>query len=155
MSIEEIKVMRKSTLSNSLNKSMNEKAIEKLNEVKSKHSKVLHLKHEIMNMKKYLKAHGVKSNKEEKQLIFKLRSRVTDLKMNYQGIYDFHDCDACGIEDESQKHILECPTLISFNEENEEITEYEKIFEGTIQEKLDIARLFQKNMEIKDSLIIK
>ena len=60
MSIEEIKVMRKSTFSNILNKSMNEKAIEKLNEVKSKHSKVLHLKHEIMKMKKYLKANGVK-----------------------------------------------------------------------------------------------
>ena len=75
--------------------------------------------------------------------------------MNYQGIYDFHDCDACGIEDESQKHILECPTLISLNEENEEMPEYEKIFEGSIQEQLDIARLFQKNMEIKGSLIIK
>ena len=77
------------------------------------------------------------------------------LIMNYQGIYDFHDCDACGIEDESQKHILECPTLISLNEENEEMPEYEKIFEGSIQEQLDIARVFQKNMEIKDSLIIK
>ena len=48
MSIEEIKVMRKSTFSNILNKSMNEKAIEKLNEVNLKHSKVLHLKHEFM-----------------------------------------------------------------------------------------------------------
>ena len=48
--------------------------------------------------------------------------------MKYHGKYDFHDFDACGIKDESQKHILECPTLISLNEENEEMPAYKKIF---------------------------
>jgi hypothetical protein len=30
---------------------------------------------------------------------------------------------------------------------------YEKIFEGTVQEQVDIARHFQKNMIIKDKII--
>ena len=43
---------------------------------------------------------------------------------------------------ESQKHIVqECKIL---NEDSQKI-EYEKIFNGTIQDKLKIARRFQEN----------
>ena len=50
----------------------------------------------------------IKLKNEEVQLIFKLRNRVTETKINFQGKYDFYECDACGKEDESQKNILEC-----------------------------------------------
>ena len=46
-----IKEMKKSTWNNMLNKLITEKALRKLNLVKSKHTKVLHLEHKFMKMK--------------------------------------------------------------------------------------------------------
>ena len=80
----------------------------------------------------------------EAQLIFKLRSQVTNVKTNLKGKYDMLECRACKSEPETQKHIVECKTL----SKEEEKIEYEKIYDGTVMEKLMIARKFQKNFEI-------
>ena len=66
-----------------------EKTLEYLNQKKASHSKVLKLK----QMKRYLLPSEAKQNKEESQLIFKLRSKMTNLKMNYKGIYDSYECE--------------------------------------------------------------
>ena len=44
-------------------------------------------------MKRYLLPSEAKQNKEESQWISKLRSKMTDLKMNYKGIYDSYECE--------------------------------------------------------------
>ena len=91
-------------------------------------------------------------NKEEKQTIFKLRCRTTDLKTNFKGMYNFLECSARGLEEETQKHILECSVLRSSNEDSEETPKYENLFEGEINDQIKIAKLFIKNMEIKTNL---
>ena len=78
--------------------------------------------------------------------------RTTDLKTNFKGMNDFLECSACGLEEESQKHILECSVLLSLNEESEETPKYENLFEGEINDQMKIAKLFIKNMEIKTNL---
>ena len=42
--------------------------------------------------------------------MFKLRTRVTDVKCNYKGKYESFECEICKKDDESQKilNILEC-----------------------------------------------
>ena len=65
-----------------------------------------------------------KMKKEEKQTIFKLRCRTTDLKTNFKGMYDFLECSVCGVEEEDQKHILECAVLLSLNKETLETPKY-------------------------------
>ena len=54
---------------------------------------------------------------------FKLRCRITDPN-NYKGIYEFLECSACGVEEEDQKHILECAVLLSLNKETLETPKY-------------------------------
>ena len=68
-------------------------------------------------------------NKEIAQLIFKLRCRVTEAKVNLKGTYDYLQCRACHKEEENQKHILICPVLKD-NRSLEEI-KYEKLNNGT------------------------
>ena len=59
-----------------------------------------------------------------------------------RGNYDSLYCRGCKITEESQTHIVqECKIL---NQDSQKI-EYEKIFNGTIQEKVKIARRFQEN----------
>ena len=45
-------------------------------------------------------------------------------------------CDACGIQEESQKHIIECSKL----NENDHINfNYDQIYNGSVSEKVEIA----------------
>ena len=79
---------------------------EELNLQKENHSKVKDLKHNIFEMQKYLKPCKIKITQEEAQDFLKLRSRMSDVKVNYKGKYETYLCQVCKIDDESQEHII-------------------------------------------------
>ena len=85
-----------------------------------------------LQMRKYFQPSEANATKEEIQLVFKLRCRMTETKTNFKGLYDTYECDICicGKEDESQSHILECTELVNMNKQITEITNYDKIVEG-------------------------
>ena len=87
-------------------------------------------------------------SKEEKQLIFRLRSEVTAVKMNFKRMNESYECEMCDEELETQKHLLECTKLSNMNENSDVyIPSYEKLLDGTPSEKIEIARLFKANMD--------
>ena len=88
ISLDDIKKMNKSSFERKLQESAENKALEDLNKVKSGHSKVKGLIHKKLQMRNYFLPNGINQTKEESQLIFQLRSRVTFLKTNYKGLYD-------------------------------------------------------------------
>ena len=105
--IDEIRKMRKNSFMNTVKRKVQHKTLEDLEKLKEKHSKTKHLKHPILKMQDYLKPRNMKSTKDECQLIFKLRSRVTALKMNQKNSYESYECEPCKIEEERQEHVLE------------------------------------------------
>ena len=48
----------------------------------------------------------VKMSREERQLIFHLRSRVTDAKITYSEMYDKFDCEVCKLQADMRKVIF-------------------------------------------------
>ena len=56
-------------------------------------------------MQMYLKASQHKLKQEDAQMIFNLRSRMTEVKINYRGSYETSECGACKENEESQLHI--------------------------------------------------
>ena len=126
------------------------KTFEKLQKVKSSHSKVEKVEHNTHKIQKYLQPNKTKISKEEAQLIFRLRCRVTEVKINFRGKYDNMDCRACDMKDETQQHILECEE-INKNKMEEDI-KYEKIFNGTVIEKLKVAKKFKENFDILEKI---
>ena len=144
--------MRKSEFKTILNQSIEDKALKDLNKKKKSHSKVMDIIHTKLKMRKYLLPNEVNSDSEMIQLIFKLRCRVTEIKTNFKGIYDSYECDACGNEEESQAHILECTKLTSMNTEVMEMPKYEKLFHGNVQDQVKIASIFKENMKAKEHL---
>ena len=48
-------------------------------------TKLNKIHHNKLEMQRYLKPNNLKIRKEEAQTIFKMRSRVTDVKINYKG----------------------------------------------------------------------
>ena len=75
---------------------------------------------------------------------------MTEAKVNLKGKYDNLECTACGLEEESQEHILKC-TELNRNKEIEEVN-YERIFNGTVAEKLKIAHRFKENYDLLENL---
>ena len=117
-----------------------------------KHTKANHIQHEFLRIQNYLKSTGVQITKEERQLIFKMRWRVTDLKMNFKRKYEDHNCEACKQEEETQKHILECKEIQKKQPNIRYNPEYEKLFHGNLNDKIEIAKTFKENMDIRESI---
>ena len=92
-------------------------------------------------------------SKEERQLIFQLRYRVTQVKMNYSKMHESLECEVCGLEDETQKHVYECTKLLNMKEKIDKIPPYEKIFDGNVKDQMEIAKIFKQNMEMRDSTL--
>ena len=97
--------MKKSKLKKLLDKAVEDKAFEELQLQKGKHSKVMKLSYSKLKMQKYLKGNKNNSTVEEAQMIFKLRSRMADVKLNFRNKYEGLQCDICKDEEETQNTI--------------------------------------------------
>ena len=89
--------MKKSNFMKKVKQEIKLKTFEKLQKVKSSHSKVETVEHNTHKIQKHLQLNKTKITKEEAQLIFRLRCRVTDVKINCRGKYDNLECRACDI----------------------------------------------------------
>ena len=109
--------MSKKELKRIMNKAIVRKAFERLMNIKESHSKVENIVYSNLKMQNYLKPSRVRISQNEIQTIFKLRSRVIDVKQNFRGKYENLECRSCKSEEESQKHVYEC-WKIKENREN-------------------------------------
>ena len=66
-------------------------------------------------------------------------------------MFDDRNCRACGLEEESQKHIIQDCIKLSKNRGDMNV-KYEKLFNGTVSEKLMIAKIFKENYEIVENM---
>ena len=135
-----------------VNQAIKEKTFADLEKKKESHSKVKNIMHERLEMQGYLKPNKIKMKIEEAQEIFRMRSRVTDLKTNFKGKYESFECDVCKIDDETQKHIIECKEIIKEKKEDKELPEYEELYKRNVQNQVIIARHFLENMKIRKKL---
>ena len=154
INLEYIQTITISKLKQILNSAVRNKAFEELEKQKSSHSKVKKLKHYKLEMQNYLKPNQLKISKDEAITIFKMRSRMTEVKKNYRGKYDNIECDLCNEEEESQEHILKCKEIMK-NESKVEVPEYDKLLDGSVKFQLEIAKMFNENMKKKKEILDK
>ena len=109
------------------------------------HCKVKNIEYETLEISDYLKPSIYQVCKEEAQLIFKIRCRVTNVKTNQRGKYDDLKCRICKEEEESQEHLIICKDLKT-NTEIENV-KYEQIFDGTVEEKLQICKKLKSSLK--------
>ena len=69
--------------------------------------------------------------------------------MNFKRKYEDLNCESCKMEEETQKHVLECTEIEKKQPELTSKVEYEKLFNGSIEEKVTIARSFKEKMKIR------
>ena len=85
-------------------------AIKSLNEVKLKHSKTENLKLTKIIPAEYLSSKNL--NLEEIQTLYKLRTRMISVKMNFKSQHKENIwCETCQLFPETQQHLTVCPVI--------------------------------------------
>ena len=108
LDIEEISNMKRQKFKNIVKTATREVAREYLYELESKHSKMKNLGNSY-KMQTYLTSENLSG--EEKQLLFKLRTRTFDCKYNYKNLYKNDlKCFACN-SDDTQEHLISCEKI--------------------------------------------
>ena len=152
MTNEEIASTKKSQFKKIIRKKIKEAAFAYLEEIKMSHTKVQNLKYDSLKMQEYL----YKFQTRDAQLLFKLRSRMLNVRSNFRNFYKVQDvfCKLCNKDiEQTQAHLLDCETLINNCQDlyNDCDVEFEDIFEGP-ERQLKAAKLFQAVLETRENL---
>ena len=86
--------------------------------------------------------------------LIKLRTRMTELKMNFKNMYVDQICPLCWLYDDSQSHLLECKILkencVSLKENMN--VKYKDIF-GNMSQQKKAVDLFEKIWITREKLL--
>ena len=85
-------------------------------------------------------------------MIFKIRTRMTNVKMNRKRLFKTHECSVCLGENESQEHIyIGCNEIWEISgRQKENIPKYDLIMNGMRKEQLLVAKIFKENLKISE-----
>ena len=108
--LEDIENIPKNTFKKLVKTKIKEHAFKYL--MNKKKSKSKDVPHDKLQLQEYLEANNGEMSVDEKQFMFKCRSRMLDLKCNMKNdhLKDLK-CSACGLEEETQMHILQCKII--------------------------------------------
>ena len=113
------------------------------------HSKVAHIEYKRLEIQDYLKPNRI-SNQEAK-FIFLVRTRMLDVKTNFQNSHDNMLCIACKDTDETQEHLMQCKVLGDDDMVVEEVPEYVHLFGENLQKKIIVAKILHTNFNRRKS----
>ena len=90
----------------------------------------------------------------EKKLLFKLRSKTLDVKQNLQGQYQNPWCSSCGLFQETQKHLLQCPQIVPKLRYlcGKTSTLNENFVYGSIEQQQIIVKIYSDILEVRENL---
>ena len=149
---KEIQGVSKNVFKTFVKKKVKINHLEYLNSLKKKHSKSNHLDCRDLKMAEYLK--DSRLNTKKKQLLFKLRSKTLDVKQNFKNEHKNPWCTSCGLFQETQGHLLQCPQLVKnlqylrgrtskLNENN---------IYGSIEQQEMIVNIYSDILEVRENL---
>ena len=127
----------------------------KLKEKQQEYSKVKSVNYSRFEMQDYLTPSNENISKEESLFIFKLRSKMVNLKANYKNLYQTYECSNCNSENETQEHVYNGCKAIQKEEisNRKEKPDYLQIMSGNILEKQKVARIFMEQMKTRERLL--
>ena len=155
LSLEDIKNLSKELLRNFIKQKVDEKALLFLNQRKLKHSKVLHIKHEKLEMQEYLCPSNVRSL-ELSKFLFSARTRMLDIGANFSNKYSNKVKCKLGCEElDTQQHLLQCSRL-SDNDlvQTNRIYKYDDLFSSQVEDQLAMASILTTKYKKRKSILL-
>ena len=152
MDLTEIQHTSKEKMKNIVKKAYKEKSFYDLINVKKSHSKIRVLNYTSLEIQEYLK---INMKNSTAKLIFKLRTKMLDVKDNFRGTDNNPQCNLCEIGHlDSQENLLICPKL-SENLENlgsDSDCKYSDLFSSDAERMKVIGERFEKLVKIRQRL---
>ena len=149
VTFEDIQHMSKGNWKNIVKRNIRDRALNNLLEMKQKHSKVMELKHEKMEIQSYFLPNKMECTKEDIQLIFRIRSNMTNVKMNRKKMFKSHECSKCFKENETQEHVYNCNEIWEeMGEKQENYPKFDRIKNGQRKDQIKIAKIFKEILKI-------
>ena len=152
MTDEEIQGVSKETFKTFVKNKAKIKFIQHLNTLKSQHSKSKFLECSDLKTAEYIKDRRLTTSK--KQLLFKLRSRTLDVKKNFGGNFEDPWCTTCGLVEETQSHLLQCPPLVeNLNYlRGKTSTIDESMIYGDIEQQIQIVNIYSDILQEREKI---
>ena len=149
LTFNQFKLMKKEELQKIVKTACEKSALKYLNQVKSKHTKVMHIEHKSWDKQPYLQPKNLSI--AEAKFIFLVRTRMLDLKCNFKNKYSDKNCPNCTQED-TQSHLLQCEKLVDASGITIELPNYEDIFASNLQQVLSVSRILNENFTKRNKL---
>ena len=152
---EEIQQMKQTVFQNLVKSSIAKEAFKYLLKKKNGdtetrgHSKVAHIEYKRLEMQNFLRPNGVSI--QDAKFIFLVRTRMLDIKANFQNSHANMLCIACKEEDETQEHLLQCKVLSDENTVVEELPEYGNLFGENLEKQITVAQILNTNFKKRKS----
>ena len=149
---EEIQGVSKNAFKNYVQKKVKINHLKYLSGLKAKHSKSKFLNCTEIKVAEYLSEGQFTTS--EKRLLFKLRSKTLDVKQNFLGQHKNPWCTSCGLFQETQSHLLQCPELVPQLKylSGKTSTLNENFVYGSIKQQKMIVKIFGDILEIRENL---
>ena len=153
LSLEDIQSLSKDMLGNFAKKQAKEQALIFLNAQKLKHSKVLHIKHDELNLQDYFRPQNIQSLNLAK-FLFMARTRMLDIGANFSNKFGEKATCKLGCDSlDTQQHLLECPKLtVSDLVAAGEKYEYGDLFSNKVEKQLKIAGILETRLKRRKEL---
>ena len=84
------------------------------------------------------------------KLLFKLRTRMFDVRNNFRNNYECASCPLCGLHGDTQAHLLSC---VMIKKHFIPSIEYEDIFSDNCDILLEACKEFEKIVEVRNTLL--
>ena len=154
LSYDDIKELSTIQFKSFLDKIIEAKALEHLNNIKLKHSKVLHIRHDSLCMQPYLSPKNAWDNQLSK-FLFQARTRMLDLRANFKmkHVKTGLACElGCG-EEESQEHLLVCKKIPESSITGKTVPKYEDLFEIEVDKQMKMAAILKERFLKRKDLL--
>ena len=151
---KEIKAMSEEKFKSVVKYKIKVKALQFLNELKSKHTKVLHIEHTTLSIQEYLLPPQVVEIQLAK-FLFQSRTRMLECKDNFSHKYKLEEMGCplgCNTKD-SQKHLFECDKLITSCVTKNNQPSYEDLFSDNVSSQLEVATILRERLKTRKEQI--
>ena len=142
LSYDQIYDVSEYSLQKLLNRQANVKTLEYLNSEKRR--KTRHIVHKELSLQPYLKP-GKMSNMQRK-FIFKFRSMMLDVKVNFPRTQSNLKCEVCGEHEDDQQSILVCEKLNETSSGVINPPKYEDLFSSNVEKTNDNICNYKKKI---------
>ena len=104
------------------------------------------ISYSTLEMAEYLQPSNSALTIEQKRDLFSIRNRMLDIPQNFPGKNIQNTC-VCG-ETEEMIHIYNCEML----KESETNLPYEKIFNGSMKQQIEVYNIFKENLDRRETM---